>query len=93
MKSNDERKAHKRIQEYVTEHQSASLDEPVAVFDVSKNTIRRDVQELVERGELKKVYGGVSVILLSILFHLRTRMNLIKITLRKMAYILPSPIS
>lgn len=52
----------KKIQEYVIEHQSASLDELVTVFDVSKNTIRRDVQELVDRGELKKVYGGVSVI-------------------------------
>jgi DeoR family transcriptional regulator, myo-inositol catabolism operon repressor len=52
----------KKIQEYVIEHQSASLDELVTVFDVSKNTVRRDVQELVDRGELKKVYGGVSVI-------------------------------
>ncbi|PFO02663.1 DNA-binding protein [Bacillus sp. AFS076308] len=52
----------KKIQEYVLEHQSASLDELVKVFDVSKNTIRRDVQELVDRGELKKVYGGVSSI-------------------------------
>jgi DeoR family transcriptional regulator, myo-inositol catabolism operon repressor len=52
----------KRIQEYVSEHQSASLDELVSAFDVSKNTIRRDVQELVERGELKKVYGGVTVV-------------------------------
>lgn len=51
----------KQIQEYVFEHQTASLDELVNVFDVSKNTIRRDVQELVERGELKKVYGGVAV--------------------------------
>jgi DeoR family myo-inositol catabolism operon transcriptional repressor len=52
----------KKIQEYVLEHQSASLDELMEVFDVSKNTIRRDVQELVDRGELKKVYGGVSSI-------------------------------
>lgn len=52
----------KNIKEYVTKNQSASLDELVTVFDVSKNTIRRDVQELVERGELKKVYGGVSII-------------------------------
>jgi DeoR family myo-inositol catabolism operon transcriptional repressor len=52
----------KKIQEYVIENQSASLDELVDVFDVSKNTIRRDVQELVDRGDLKKVYGGVSVV-------------------------------
>ncbi|MBD1381115.1 DeoR/GlpR family DNA-binding transcription regulator [Metabacillus arenae] len=50
-----------QIQEYVLEHQTASLDELVKKFDVSKNTIRRDVQQLVERGEIKKVYGGVAV--------------------------------
>lgn len=51
----------KQIQDYVFEHQTVSLDELVTVFKVSKNTIRRDVQELVDRGELKKVYGGVAV--------------------------------
>ncbi|GMA60967.1 DeoR/GlpR family DNA-binding transcription regulator [Alicyclobacillus fastidiosus] len=51
----------KEIQEYVHQHQTVSLDELVSVFDVSKNTIRRDVQWLVERGEIKKVYGGVAV--------------------------------
>jgi DeoR family transcriptional regulator, myo-inositol catabolism operon repressor len=50
-----------KIHEYVTEHQSVSLEELVSVFAVSKNTIRRDIQELVDRGKLKKVYGGVSV--------------------------------
>mgnify|MGYP001141186163 FL=1 len=54
----------KRIQqlkEYVFDRESASLDELVAHFGVSKNTIRRDVQALVESGVLKKVYGGVAV--------------------------------
>jgi DeoR family myo-inositol catabolism operon transcriptional repressor len=51
----------KKIQDYVLEHQTVSLDELVKVFNVSKNTIRRDVQELVDLGDLKKVYGGVSV--------------------------------
>ncbi|MEH7414379.1 DeoR/GlpR family DNA-binding transcription regulator [Neobacillus drentensis] len=52
----------KEIHDYVIKQKSASLDELVSVFAVSKNTIRRDVQTLVERGDLKKVYGGVSVI-------------------------------
>lgn len=52
----------KKIQEYVIEHQSVSLDELITVFEVSKNTIRRDIQELVDRGELKKVYGGVTTV-------------------------------
>lgn len=50
-----------QIQEYVIEHQTVSLDELVDVFEVSKNTIRRDVQQLVEQRILKKVYGGVAV--------------------------------
>ncbi|AKO92324.1 DeoR/GlpR family DNA-binding transcription regulator [Priestia filamentosa] len=50
-----------QIQDYVLEHQSVSLDELVTVFDVSKNTIRRDVQMLVDQGVVKKVYGGVAV--------------------------------
>lgn len=54
----------KRIQEiktYVAERQVVSLDELAEHFSVSKNTIRRDIQELVESGEIKKVYGGVAI--------------------------------
>ncbi|WP_163537501.1 DeoR/GlpR family DNA-binding transcription regulator [Gracilibacillus sp. YIM 98692] len=54
----------KRINEilqYVQKKQSVSLDDLVEEFNVSKNTIRRDVQELVEQEKLEKVYGGVSV--------------------------------
>jgi DeoR family myo-inositol catabolism operon transcriptional repressor len=51
----------RQIQDYIFEHQTASLDELCNVFNVSKNTIRRDIQELVEMGEIKKVYGGVAV--------------------------------
>jgi DeoR family myo-inositol catabolism operon transcriptional repressor len=50
-----------QIEQYVFEHQTVSLDELVKVFDVSKNTIRRDIQQLVERGTIKKIYGGVAV--------------------------------
>lgn len=47
------------IREYVLERQSVSLDELVEAFNVSKNTIRRDAQELVESEEFEKVYGGI----------------------------------
>jgi DeoR family transcriptional regulator, myo-inositol catabolism operon repressor len=50
-----------KIEEYITKNKSVSLDELMSVFNVSKNTIRRDVQELVEKGDFKKVYGGVAV--------------------------------
>ncbi|MFD1064962.1 DeoR/GlpR family DNA-binding transcription regulator [Oceanobacillus locisalsi] len=49
------------ILEYVKEKESVSLDELVDRFDVSKNTIRRDIQELVDEEQLIKVYGGVSI--------------------------------
>ncbi|KHF40897.1 DeoR/GlpR family DNA-binding transcription regulator [Halalkalibacter okhensis] len=51
----------KQIRTYIDQHQTVSLDTLVTVFGVSKNTIRRDVQELVEFGDYKKVYGGISV--------------------------------
>lgn len=46
-----------QIKEYVIQHQSVSLDDLVSTFGVSKNTIRRDVQKLVEEGHIQKVYG------------------------------------
>ncbi|TFI74568.1 DeoR/GlpR family DNA-binding transcription regulator [Carnobacterium divergens] len=52
----------KRIQQvenYIQQQGSISLDELCSVFNVSKNTIRRDVNELEKRGTLRKVYGGV----------------------------------
>lgn len=51
-----------KIKEYVNAHQTVSLDKLMEEFQVSKNTIRRDVQYLVRNEELKKVYGGVSTI-------------------------------
>jgi DeoR family myo-inositol catabolism operon transcriptional repressor len=50
-----------KIQNYINERGTVSLDELVKKFNVSKNTIRRDVQEITEEGEFKKVYGGVAV--------------------------------
>jgi len=47
------------IEEYVLEHKNASLDTLCEKFNVSKNTIRRDVDILLKRGSIMKVYGGV----------------------------------
>lgn len=49
------------IKKYIIEIETVSLDDLVEKFGVSKNTIRRDVQELVEGGEFNKIYGGVAV--------------------------------
>lgn len=50
-----------QIEEYVKHHGSVSLDDLCQRFQVSKNTIRRDIQDLEGRQIVKKVYGGVVV--------------------------------
>ncbi|MCH4889825.1 DeoR/GlpR transcriptional regulator [Acidaminobacter sp. JC074] len=49
------------IKKYLIEHETASLDKLCEVFNVSKNTIRRDVAELESLNIVKKVYGGVTL--------------------------------
>lgn len=53
----------KRIQEleeFIHAEGHVSIDELCLQFHVSKNTIRRDLNKLVEDGIVAKVYGGVS---------------------------------
>ncbi len=47
------------IEAYIRQHGSVSLDELCEQFNVSKNTIRRDIRELEDQGIVRKVYGGV----------------------------------
>lgn len=49
------------IEQYVIQCKTASLEELATHFGVSMNTIRRDVRQLLERGALEKVYGGVTI--------------------------------
>ncbi len=49
------------IEEYINQHKTVSIDELCEHFRVSKNTIRRDIEVLVEGGGIKKIYGGVTV--------------------------------
>lgn len=49
----------RRMEQYILEKENASMEELCAEFDVSMNTIRMDVAELVKKGSVKKVYGGV----------------------------------
>ena len=46
---------------YLTEHESATMEELCRHFDVSMNTIRRDVARIVSDGHAEKVYGGVRI--------------------------------
>ena len=49
------------IERYIEEEKLVSLDVLCEKFAVSKNTIRRDIEELVKKGVVEKVYGGVSL--------------------------------
>jgi DeoR family myo-inositol catabolism operon transcriptional repressor len=63
----DEKEFHMRskrisdIQDYIYENKTVTLDQLCRVFDVSKNTIRRDLKEIISGGNFKKIYGGVTV--------------------------------
>lgn len=48
------------MERYVLNRGTATLEELCSEFRVSMNTIRRDVADILKRGNLKKVYGGVS---------------------------------
>lgn len=48
-----------QLEQYILEHKAASIDTLCEVFEVSKNTVRRDLEVLVTRGSVEKVYGGV----------------------------------
>lgn len=49
------------IEQYIIQEKSVSLDTLCDVFQVSKNTIRRDIDTLAKTGKIKKVYGGVTL--------------------------------
>ncbi len=51
------------IEEYVLTNRTVGIDELCQVFQVSKNTIRRDLSELENRGRITKVYGGVTAVI------------------------------
>ena len=50
------------IENYINEHKAASIDELSAYFNVSINTIRRDINILADTNKVKKVYGGIESI-------------------------------
>ena len=47
------------IETFIEQEKSVSLDTLCEKFNVSKNTIRRDIDDLVKKGTVEKVYGGV----------------------------------
>ncbi|MBS6194539.1 MAG: DeoR/GlpR transcriptional regulator [Clostridiales bacterium] len=49
------------IEEYIYAHKTVTLDELCEVFQVSKNTIRRDIEEIIQNPDIVKTYGGVMI--------------------------------
>lgn len=47
------------MEQYILKQGSVSLDSLCKTFHISMNTVRRDIAVLLERGNIKKVYGGV----------------------------------
>ena len=50
----------RKIEELLMDMHSLSIDYLCEYFNVSKNTIRRDIAEMDKNGSIKKVYGGMS---------------------------------
>lgn len=53
------------MEQYILGKENVSLEELSAQFNISMNTVRRDIVELLSRGNISKVYGGVSSNLLN----------------------------
>lgn len=49
------------IEQYIYAHKTVTLDELCEVFQVSKNTIRRDIEEIIQNPDIVKTYGGVMI--------------------------------
>ncbi len=49
----------RELEEYMQQKRSATIPELCEHFNVSLNTIRRDIKELVKNGSVSKVYGGI----------------------------------
>lgn len=51
----------KEMADYIGKHTNVSIDQLSKRFEISIYTVRRDIEELVQRGIATKRYGGVSI--------------------------------
>jgi len=49
----------REMENYILERDTVSMEELRKKFNISMNTVRMDVAQLVDKGAVKKVYGGV----------------------------------
>ena len=62
------------MEQYIRNNETVSLEALCDEFNISMNTVRRDVALLVERGNVEKILGGVrSTSLQPASFQMRTR--------------------
>ncbi len=52
----------KEIKNFIYANKTVTLDKICERFNVSKSTLRRDLDEVLKSGDIKKIYGGVTVI-------------------------------
>lgn len=50
-----------KMEAYIRLQKSVSLDTLCEVFGISKNTVRRDIADIIARTDIRKIYGGVSI--------------------------------
>lgn len=50
----------KQMEEYILEKDVVSMEELCKLYDISMNTLRLDISYLVDKGNIKKIYGGVT---------------------------------
>jgi DeoR family myo-inositol catabolism operon transcriptional repressor len=51
-----------QMEEYILGQGTVPLDQLSKHFSISTNTVRRDINELLKRGRISKVYGGVTAL-------------------------------
>lgn len=50
------------MENYIIRNRTASIEDLCLKFEVSVNTVRRDIAALEKRGSIKKIYGGVTAV-------------------------------
>ena len=48
-----------KMEKMIIEKKIVTLKELQSEFNISMNTVRRDINELIENENIKKIYGGV----------------------------------
>lgn len=49
-----------QMENYIVSRETATIEELCEYFQVSKNTVRRDLDALCEKGAVRKIYGGAA---------------------------------